>query len=103
MNWGDFRDPFNHAITLLKQIANHTNQSGCCTAVTSSGINTSIPAGFASIAITAESGGVNITLSDGTVFPLSVLGEVFVDAAGANKSLPAYTISGGTWKWHGIK
>lgn len=76
------------------------------TQTTVSGVNTSVPAGLKSVSITktdATGTAVNITLSDGSVFPLTVQYETFVDAASLGGNLPAYTISGGTWKWHGIK
>jgi len=104
MQFGDIRGTLDTMIGLLKRIAAHTNQSGCCTAVTTAGVG-DVPAGLASVAITQTSAGyVDIVLSDGSTFQMSTSGEVFVDAAGANKSLPAYTISGSaSWKWHGIK
>lgn len=108
MNFGDIRGTLDKMISLLKQIAIHTNDSGCCAANTSAGTNTPIPAGFSSVAIvqTTTTGGVAITMSDSSVFSLEVQGETFVDAAGPGKSLPAYPIAatgGGQWKWHGIK
>jgi hypothetical protein len=108
MSFDQIRGSLDKMISLLKQIAIHTNDSGCCTADTSAGSNSSIPAGFSSISIvqTSATGGVDVTMSDSTVFGLQIQGEVFVDVAGPGKKLPAYPIvanSGGTWKWHGIK
>ena len=108
MQFGDIRGSLNEIITRLKQISIHTNNSACCQATTSAGVDTSIPAGFSSISIvqTSASGTVNITMSDGTIFALQTQGEVLVQSAGDNKFLPAYPIAGvggGTWKWVGVK
>jgi hypothetical protein len=106
MQFGDIRGSLNEIITRLKQISIHTNTSACCEATTSSGVGSSIPKGFSSLSIvqTSSSGTVDITMSDGTVFSLQTQGEALVQAAGDNKYLPAYAISGsGTWKWAAIK
>lgn len=89
----------------LKEISHNTRQTVCCTAITSAGSNISVPVGFGSVAIVQTTDGiVDITLSDGSIFQMTVVGETFVDSAPSNKSLPAYTISGtGSWKWHSIK
>lgn len=102
---GDLRGFLDKIISVLKQIQRQTESSGCCPSTTSAGTTISVPAGFGSVAIVQTSAGeVDITLSDGSVFSMTVLGETFVDAAAPNRSLPAYTISGtATWKWHGIK
>lgn len=107
MEFGDIAPLLRKQIADLEGIRRNTSNAGCCTADTSASGSTSIPAGFASIAITktSSSGMVVITLSDGSTYPLTMQGEVFIDAGG-NKSLPAYTITtpdGATWKWHGIK
>lgn len=83
----------------------------CCQVsanTTSAGVNTSVTDRFKSISIskTNNIGTVNITMSDGSVYPMIDLGEIFYDAASPGSFLPAYTISssdGGTWKWHSIK
>lgn len=108
MNFGDIRGPLDKMIQLLKEIGRNTSQSACCTATTSAGTG-DIPAGFKTVSIMktdAGAGVVNITLSDGSVFPLTIQGEVFVDASSDKFVLPSYTISstlGATWIWHGIK
>ena len=83
----------------------------CCQSaanITSGGVNTSTSDKFKAISIskTNNIGIVNITLSDGTIYPMIDLGEIFYDSASPGSFLPEYTISstdGGTWKWHGIK
>lgn len=107
MEFGDLAPLLRKQIADFEAIRRNTSNAGCCVADTSASGSTSIPAGFASIAITKTSvgGTATITLSDGSTYPLTEQGEVFIDAGG-NKSLPAYTIStldGATWKWHGIK
>lgn len=102
---GDLQGFLHKMISELKHINRNTGIGGCCPAITSAGSSTSIPAGFGSVAIVQTSAGVvNITLSDGTIFQMTVIGETFIDAAAPNKSLPIYAISGSAaWKWHGIK
>lgn len=106
-NYGDFRGVLEAILVKLKQISHYTNPSECCAAITSGGTGALIPAGFNSISITQTSAGaVNVTLSDGSVFPLTASGQVFTQVAGPGKFLPAYTISttdGATWKWAAIK
>jgi len=89
-------------ITKIKEIANQTRSKSCCISTTSAGIGVSVPAGLNSVAIVQTGAGdVDILLSDGSTYTMTVVGETFVDSGGL---LPAYTISGtGTWKWHGIK
>lgn len=91
-------------LTKLKEISNNTRSSACCTATTSAGTG-DIPAGFASVSIAQTgTGDVAITMSDATVYTMTAEGEVFVQSAPTNKTLPAYTIAGSsTWKWVGIK
>lgn len=107
-SYDQFRGILGTIVQYLKQIASHTNDSACCAASTSAGLNSSIPVGFSSIAIvqTSSGGTVDIHMSDGTIFTLQVQGEVLVHAAGNNKYLPAYTITtsdGGAWKWSAVK
>ena len=108
MNFGDIRGSLDKMIQLLKGIDRNTNQSSCCIATTSAGTG-SIPEGFKTVSIMKNDTGigvVNITLSDGSVFPLTAQGEVFVDASSDKFVLPAYNISStlsATWVWHGIK
>lgn len=107
-NFGDFRPILEAILTLLKRIDRNTGCATCETNVTSAGGAVSIPAGFKSIAVikTSSGGTATITLSDGSTYPLTELGESFADAATPNGTLPAYTIAtgdGATWKWHGIK
>lgn len=103
VQFGDLNPVLNKIITELKAIARNTSISGCCTATTSAGSNTSVPAGFSSVSIVDLSGTVTITMSDGSTYQLTSTGETLVQVASGNKSLPAYTISGGTWKWVAIK
>ena len=109
MNFGDIRGSLDKMIQLLKEIGRNTNQSACCTAVTSAGTGVGVPIGVKSIAIVKTDSGaglVNIQLSDGSIFALSLQGESFVDVSADRFSLPAYVISstgGATWSWHGIK
>jgi hypothetical protein len=107
-NYAEFRDPLTAIITNLKRISLQTNGSACCAATTSAGVNIPIPANFSSVSIvkTSPTGTVNVTMSDGTVFPMTVQGEVLVHSAGNNKYLPAYPIAtpdGATWKWTAVK
>jgi len=76
--------------------------------ITSAGVDISVPGNFKSIAVvkTNDTGTVNVTLSDGSIYPMTAQGETFADGATAGTLLPAYTIAtsdGGTWKWHGIQ
>lgn len=98
-NPGDVTSPIIDALT---------NPSSFITHTTGAGTNTSIPAGYKSIAITKtnSTGTVNITLGDSSIFPLTSQNEIFADAASQYYQLPGYTIAtsdGGTWKWHGIQ
>lgn len=105
--FGDLRGPLDKLIALNKRQVDLLACATCQENVTSAGTG-NIPEGFKSIAIVKTSGNdtVTITLSDGSTYNLTVLGESFEDAATPNGSLPSYTIAsgdGGTWKWHGIK
>jgi hypothetical protein len=100
---GDLRPFLDKMIALLKTIDRNTNVSGCCSTTNSSGQNTSVPAGFSSVSIVALSGTVDVTMADGSIYPLTTTGETLVQTASPNKSLPAYHISGGTWKWIALK
>lgn len=108
-NFGDFKGSLDFIISLLKSINRHTECASCggTANIASAGVSTSVPAGFKSIAIvktSTNSDSNTITLSDGSTYPMTELGEVFVDAASPGSTLPAYTISGaGSWKWHGIQ
>lgn len=107
--FGDLRGPLDKLIALNKRQVDLLACGTCQENVTSAGVDSSIPAGFKSIAIvktSQDTDTVTITLSDGSTYDLTVLGESFEDAASPNGTLPAYTIAtgdGGTWKWHGIK
>lgn len=80
--------------------------TGCCDPnVTSSGVNSSVPAGLKGVSIikTSSGGTVNITLSDSSIYPLILQGEGFSQSG---KKLPAYPVAtsdGATWKWVAIK
>lgn len=106
--FGDLRGLFDKQISLLKSIDRALNCATCRDNVTTAGVDVDVPAGLNSVAIikTSDTGTVTITLSDGSTYDLTVLGEGFSDAATPNGKLPIYTITsgdGGTWKWHGIK
>ena len=104
MKAGDIKPTLNEIIARLKEIARNTNNNACCTAVTSSGVNTSVPAGFGSVSIVLTSGSINVTMSDGTVYPMTTVGESLIQSASPVEALPSYVISGtGTWKWVAIK
>lgn len=100
---GDLRPILDKIITELKRIGRNTDIAGCCAAFNSAGIGISVPAGFRSISIVALSGTVNVTMTDGSTYPMTTTGETLIQVADGSQSLPAYTISGGTWKWIGIK
>ena len=108
MNFGDLRPVLDKIITLLKRIDASISCATCEDNITTADVDDDVPAGLKSVAIikTSEPGTVTITLSDGSTYDLTVLGESFADAATPNGKLPVYTIAsgdGGTWKWHGIK
>lgn len=108
MTFDQIQKPLSAIITYLRQIANFTNPSECCAAITSAGASTSIPVGYSTVSIvqTSALGTVVIGMSDGTSFILTVQGEVLVHSAGVGKFLPKYIISspdGGTWKWTAVK
>lgn len=87
----------------LKEIAHNTKSSACCAAITSAG-TADVPAGFGSVSIVLLSGTADVTMSDGSTYPMTTVGEVLIQAAPGNKFLPAITITGsGTWKWSAIK
>jgi len=106
--YGDLRGPLDKIISILKGIERALTCATCRDNVTTAGEDESVPAGLSSVAIvkTNGTGTVTITLSDGSTYDLTVLGEGFTDAASPNGKLPAYTIASGdsgTWKWHGIQ
>jgi len=105
MQAGDIKPILYDIIARLKEIARNTDINACCTAITSSGVGINIPAGFASISIAqVGTGNVVVTMSDSSTYTLSADGEILVQAAPTNKTLPAYTITGSaSWKWVAIK
>jgi hypothetical protein len=105
MEFGDLRPKLDHLISLLKEIGRNTNDNSCCVASTSAGVNINVPAGFASASVALTSGSINVTMSDGSIYPMTTVGEVLVQAALQNEVLPSIIIiSGpGTWKWSAIK
>jgi hypothetical protein len=106
MEYGDFRPKADHFITLLKEIARNTNNNACCTATTSAGTGTSVPAGFRSVTITQSGAGtVVITMTDGSVYTLSAAGQQYIVTSPIFQSLPAFAISstgGASWQWSAI-
>ena len=73
-------------------------------ATTSAGVNIPVPAGFKTVSIALLTGNINVTMSDGSTYPMDVVGESLVQVANGDSILPAYTITGtGTYKWSGIK
>lgn len=83
----------------------NSEEAAAVVATTSAGENSSIPAGFKSVAIvkTNDTGTVEITMSDASIYTLTEQGEGLSDNS---VNLPAYTIAtsdGGEWKWHGIQ
>jgi hypothetical protein len=105
MQAGDIKPTLHEIIARLKEIARNTNNNACCEATTSAGQNSSIPKGFGSVSVVQlTSGVVNITMSDGTVFQLSAVGQVYVVSAPDFEYLAAFPISGtATWEWSAIK
>lgn len=106
--YGDLRGPFEKMIQLLKSIERHTrcNSCGGDPLISTAGTG-DVPAGLKSFAIVKTSSNsdiVNVTLSDGSIYQMIELGEVFIESANNGGVLPDYTIAGpGTWKWHGLK
>lgn len=98
MDFGNLRPSMDKLISLLKRIEHNTETKEFST---SAGTG-NIPAGFKSVSITNNhaTDDVTITLSDASTYVLKV-GETFTDVA--KGKLPAYTIAGGSHKWHGIK
>ena len=106
MNYGDLHGPLGEIIRLLKSVDRHTDNNACCVATTSAGTNTSVPAGFRVLTIEQTGAGtVIITMSDGTIYTLSGVGQTYSVSAPIFKSLPAFAISatgGATWQWNGL-
>lgn len=104
---GDLQPYFLDFKRLLKSIAD-TNcrmvgEGAPITNSTSAGTG-NIPAGFSSMSIVLLSGSIDVDMSDGSVYPMTTIGESLVQASTTGGSLPAYTITGtGTWKWVGVK
>lgn len=71
------------------------------TASTSAGSDTSVPAGFSRVTITLLSGTSSVTMSDGSIYPLTIANETLTFSTAPNEVLPAIPIDGGTWKWVG--
>ncbi len=110
MSFDQYRGSLQTIIDKLRQIERHTKCASCGgdTNITSSGVGVSVPVGFKSVSIvkTSSTGTVNVTMSDASVYPMTVEGEVLVSAASPGGVLPAFTIAtgdGATWKWQGIK
>jgi hypothetical protein len=109
-NYAEFRGPLETLIALSKEQNRLLRCISCGgeAGITTSGVGTDVPAGMRSVSIvkTSEAGTVNITMSDGSIYPMTQEGEVFVTSAGAGGVLPDYlvaTADAATWKWHGIK
>ena len=103
MESGDFKAVMGTVIAYLKEIARNTNDNACCQAITSAGVNTSIPAGFGSVSIILVSGSIDIVMSDGSIYPMTVIGESLLQSGSVIEKLPAYIITGtGTWKWSAV-
>lgn len=105
MQFGDLKPVLGEIIRLLKSVDRHTDNNACCVADTSAGTG-DVPAGFRDLTITqTASGTVVITMSDGTIYTLSAVGQSYVAQAPIFKNLPAYTIiatAGATWQWNGL-
>ena len=103
---GDLKPYFGEISRLLRSIANALCRQITPIQQTTSAGTGSIPAGFKSVAIAKTSSNadtVTLTLSDGSVYTMTELGEIFVDSASVSSFLPAYTKGGaGTIKWHGV-
>lgn len=100
--FGEFKPSLNEIARLLRILVKTTCES-TAPVTTSADVDTNVPAGFKSISIVATSVPITMTMSDGSEYEFTVVGETFVDAATAGGVLPAYELSGGSWKWHGIK
>lgn len=101
--FGELKPHLNEIARLLRTLVN-TQCAGVSPspAITSAGTG-NIPSGFKSISIVAETVPSTLTLSDGTTYTFTTVGETIVQAASDGGTLPAYTLSGGTWKWLGVK
>lgn len=111
-SWHEFRGPFEKTISLLKEIARYLKCQSCggdLLNITTAGteVDGNIPAGlksFSLVKLSSNADTIVIELSDGSIYTMTELGEVFCDAASPNGTLPEYIITGsGTFKWHGIK
>lgn len=106
-NYGDFKGALDKIISTLRGIERHTGCASCGSTNTTTAGTGSVPAGLKSVAIVKTSSNADtviLTLSDASTYTMTEQGEVFVQAASGNGSLPTYVKSGaGTIKWHGIK
>lgn len=101
MAYGEFKPVLGEIARSLRLIANA--QCGTASpAITSAGTG-NVPAGFNSVSITALTVPVTLTLSDSSTYTFTVVGETIVQSAAEGGSLPAYALSGGTWKWIAVK
>jgi len=101
MAFGDYK-PYLGEIARNTRITANALCGTPSTAITSAGTG-NIPAGYKSISIVAVTVPITMTLSDGSTYTFTTVGETVVQASAEGGSLPAYTLSGGTWKWIGVK
>lgn len=100
--FGEFKPILGEIARYLRILATRP----CCAPVTTSGVSTSIPAGMRSVTITKTSANTdttNITLSDGSVYPLVQQFETYTIHGINDGVLPKFAIAGGVWKWFGVK
>ncbi len=94
---GDLTPYFVRFERLLKSIA-----GSLCTSsdpVSFSAGTGSVPAGLRHVTVTSSAGPTTLTFPNGNTYILAT-GESFsTNLAGG--TVPAFTISGGTWKWYG--
>lgn len=98
--YGEFK-PILGEIARYLRIMSNAQCGTPSTAITSAGTG-QIPAGFNSVSIVATSVPITLTMSDGSTYIFTTVGESIVQTAAIGGSLPAYALSGGTWKWIGV-
>jgi hypothetical protein len=101
MAFGDFKPYLNEIARSLRLIS--SAQCGAKSPSTTSAGTGNVPAGYNSVSITATTVPVTLTLSDASTYTFTLIGETIAQAAAEGGTLPAYTLSGGTWKWIGVK
>jgi hypothetical protein len=103
MVFGEIKPSLNEIAHLLRVLVKTQCSAVSPSPAITSGGTGNIPSGYKSVSIVATTVPVTVTFSDGSTYTFTIIGESIEHAASEGGVLPAYTFSGGTIKWTGVK